>query len=142
MNETPIKSRIIKRLSPSQKKGQHFEHFAEHYLKNRGLKLVARNYSCRFGEIDLIMRDGESLVFVEVRYRKNPLFGTALDSITPTKQKKISKTAQHYLQTHDWTKKLFCRFDALGIIGAGDQDMPNKDNHKAEWIKDAFSPYW
>ncbi len=85
------------------------------------------------------MRDGESLVFVEVRYRKNPLFGTALDSITPTKQKKISKTAQHYLQTHDWANKLFCRFDALGIIGDGGQHMPNKANYKAEWIKDAFS---
>lgn len=139
MNETPIKRRIIKKLSPSQKKGRHFEYFAEHYLKNRGLKLVSRNYSCRFGEIDLIMRDGKSLVFVEVRYRKNPLYGTALDSITPTKQKKISKTAQHYLQTHDWTDKLFCRFDALGIIGDENQQISNKTNYKAEWVKDAFS---
>lgn len=139
MKETPIKSRFIKKLSPSQKTGQHFEQFAENYLKKKGLKLVTRNYSCRFGEIDLIMRDGASLVFIEVRYRNNPLFGTALDSITPTKQKKIIKTAQHYLQTHDWTNKLFCRFDALGIIGDGDQSMPNKTSYKAEWIKDAFS---
>ena len=78
-------------------------------------------------------------MFVEVRYRHSPQFGTALDSITPIKQKKIIKSAEHFLQSHDWSRKLYCRFDALGIIGNEGHSTPNKDNYKTEWIKNAFS---
>ncbi|MBL4607723.1 MAG: YraN family protein [Pseudomonadales bacterium] len=134
-----MNTNLIKKLSPSQKTGQHFEKFAEKYLKNNGLKLVARNYNCRFGEIDLIMLDAKTLVFIEVRYRNNPQFGTALDSITPAKQQKVIKSAQHYLQTNNWANKLFCRFDALGIIGGDTQQKDRNLSYQVEWVKDAFS---
>jgi putative endonuclease len=62
-----------------------------------------------------------------------------MDSITPAKQKRIIKTAQHYLQAHNWTNKVFCRFDALGIIEDERQQKHSKPNYKAEWIKNAFS---
>ena len=134
-----MKSKLLKKLSPSQKKGQKFERFSESYLKKKGMKLITRNFNCRHGEIDLIMQDEQTLVFVEVRYRNNPGFGSALDSITPTKQKKIIKTAQYYLQTNSWTNHLFCRFDAFGIIGNDKQEANSASDYQFEWIKDAFS---
>ncbi len=66
------------------------------YLKLKGLKLVEKNFSCRFGEIDIVMLDNKTLVFVEVRFRKNNLFGGGLESITATKQQKLRKTAELY----------------------------------------------
>jgi putative endonuclease len=87
------------------------EKLAATFLANHGLKLVAQNYHCRFGEIDLIMRDASSLVFVEVRLRSNKQFGSAAASITPQKQQKLMLTAQHYLQQNP--EKNACRFDVL-----------------------------
>lgn len=134
-----MRNKLIKSLSPSQKKGQKFEAFSENYLKKKGMKLITRNFTCRHGEIDLIMLDQRTLVFIEVRYRNNPNFGSALDSITPSKQKKIIKTAQHYLQTNSWTTNLFCRFDALGIIGDDKAKTSNTSNYQIEWVKNAFT---
>lgn len=83
------------------------------YLIAQGLQLVTRNYSCRAGEIDLIMKDGAQLVFVEVRYRARADFGTALESVTPAKQRKLIITAQYYLQQSG--KIPACRFDVVGM---------------------------
>ncbi len=103
------------------------EQIAETFLLQKGLKLVTKNYHCRFGEIDLIMHDGKSLVFIEVRLRSNKKFGTAASSITYQKQQKLILTAQHYLQHHGDAQ---CRFDAI---------LMNKaDNNNIEWIRNAF----
>ena len=87
------------------------EKLAATFLANQGLKLVTQNYHCRFGEIDLIMTDASTLVFIEVRLRSNKQFGSAAASITLQKQQKLILTAQHYLQQHG--DKRACRFDVL-----------------------------
>lgn len=107
--------------------GGEAEQLAAAYLKQQGLKLVASNYQCRFGEIDLIMRDGQTLVFVEVRLRHNVSFGGAAMSITTAKRQKIIRTAEHYLQQHGDSA---CRFDAILMSTASVQGI--------EWIKGAF----
>lgn len=97
------------------RKGVEAEQAAADYLAACGLRLVARNYRCRGGEIDLIMRDGGSLVFVEVRERTNADFGGAAASITAGKQARIHLAAQHYLSRH--SLDLPCRFDAVLVQG-------------------------
>lgn len=96
-------------------KGAAAEQAAADYLAAQGLRLVARNYRCRGGEIDLILRDGGSLVFVEVRERAGAGFGGAAASITATKQARIQLAAQHYLARHGLD--LPCRFDAVLVQG-------------------------
>lgn len=108
-------------------KGQAAEIIAAQYLNAQGLKLIARNYRSRFGEIDLIMQDGTSLVFVEVRLRKSKLFGGAEESITASKQHKIVITAEYYLQQHGNQN---CRFDVIL--------MDKEDAQNVTWIKNAF----
>ena len=119
-------------LFSTKKTGDDAERIAERFLTRHSLKLVARNYRCRYGEIDLIMQDRESLVFVEVRLRK-PLrgkadFGGALASITTSKQAKIIATAQHYLAGMKQLPP--CRFDVVLLNGLNVQDV--------EWIRAAF----
>jgi putative endonuclease len=80
------------------KQGADAENACCNYLKSRGLKLIDKNFSCRQGEIDIIMTDRKTLVFVEVRFRKNNNFGGGLESVTPAKQNKLRKTAELYLQ--------------------------------------------
>lgn len=109
-----------------QTKGAEAEKQALAYLKRKGLKLVAKNVNFRGGEIDLVMQDGETLVFVEVRYRSSKSFGGAAASVTPTKQKRIIVAAQHYLLSLQQTPP--CRFDVVAIDG----------QEQAEWIRDAF----
>jgi putative endonuclease len=77
--------------------GQSAESRAEAFLKTHGLKRVTRNWRCRFGEIDLVMQDGATLVFVEVRLRSRSDFGGAAASVTPAKQKKLLAAARQYL---------------------------------------------
>ena len=97
------------------RKGVEAEQAAADYLAARGLRLVARNYRCRGGEIDLIMEDAGSLVFVEVRERARSDFGGAAASITPSKQARIHLAAQHYLSRHGLDRP--CRFDAVLVQG-------------------------
>ena len=103
------------------------EEAAAEFLKGRGLRLLERNYSCRFGEIDLIMRDGHTLVFVEVRYRRNRSFGGAIESITVAKREKLLRTARHYMAATRGFPA--CRFDAV---------LLNGDTQEIEWIENAF----
>ncbi len=105
--------------------GASAEQAAADYLVRQGLKLVARNFRCRGGEIDLIMRDGETLVFVEVRSRARADFGGAAASITATKQARIILAARHYLAQHSVDAP--CRFDAV-LLQAG----------QLQWLPAAF----
>ena len=107
--------------------GSEAERYAESFLRYHNLVLIRRNYHCRFGEIDLIMRDGTTLVFVEVRMRTSPAFGGAAASITLAKQRKLLRTARHYLASLKFEPP--CRFDAV-LLSGQDEDV--------EWIKNAF----
>ncbi len=107
------------------------EIFAANLLKEKGLTLVEQNVNFRVGELDLIMMDGEYLVFVEVRRRKADRFGGALGSITPTKQKRLTRAALAYLQQRRLMDKIPCRFDLVAVLDKGDQ-------LEAEWIKNIF----
>jgi putative endonuclease len=110
------------------------EKLAAIFLAKRGLKLVVQNYHCRYGEIDLIMKDAKTLVFVEVKLRNNNQFGGAAASITPQKQQKLILTAQHYLQTQK-LDDVPCRFDAILMQGT---DLKPADLRHIEWIRNAF----
>ncbi|MCU7906463.1 MAG: YraN family protein [Candidatus Thiodiazotropha sp. (ex Epidulcina cf. delphinae)] len=112
--------------------GREAEQQALDYLTGRGLKLLERNYRCKAGEIDLIMRESDYLVFVEVRYRQSSDFGMALETVTAHKQRKLLATANRYLQTTDADAP--CRFDVIALNGSGPA--------RIEWIKNAFQSAW
>lgn len=113
-------------------KGQHYERQAERYLRDRGLETIARNFRCRSGELDLVMRDGGSVVFVEVRYRRTGNYGSPIETITPRKQQRLIRAAEYFLLAHPDYRDNSCRFDTIGIGGAAMA-------LEIEWIKDAFS---
>lgn len=85
------------------------------HLVQQGLSLVQRNYRYKGGELDLVMRDGDTLVFVEVRQRASMRFGGAVASVNHAKQVKLVKTAQHYLQKQPSMPP--CRFDVVAVDG-------------------------
>ncbi len=86
------------------------------FLQAQGCTLLARNWHCPFGEIDLIVKNGGQIVFVEVKYRKSSGFGGAAYSITPSKLAKLQRSAEHYLQQHK-LHNISCRLDAVLIQG-------------------------
>tara|TARA_R110002073_G_scaffold234907_1_gene396077 strand:+ start:55 stop:447 length:393 start_codon:yes stop_codon:yes gene_type:complete len=125
------------RLVSSLSFGKAQETNAARYLCARGLSLLSRNYRCRYGEIDLIMADSEVLVFVEVRFRRQQKYGSAVASVTISKQRKIRLTAAHYLQHHSRLMHSPCRFDVIGLsedLGVGSR----KKKLHIDWIKNAF----
>jgi putative endonuclease len=105
------------------------------YLKSQGLKLVEKNFSCRSGEIDIIMLDSSTLVFVEVRFRKNNTFGGGLESITQAKQRKLRNTAELYLQQNNQYKN--ARFDVVSM-SKNNQTKLIKQNYIFDWVSNAF----
>lgn len=109
--------------------GQNAEQIAYQFLINHGFKPVMRNYRCRWGEIDLIMRDKSHLVFIEVRQRAGMAFGGGLGSITYAKKQKIIKTTAHYMLQFKINEKMPIRFDVISIHGK---------TGEITWIKDAF----
>jgi len=111
------------------RQGELAEQWACDYLLQQGLLLIEKNYRCKRGEIDLVMQHQNSLVFVEVRYRKNQQFGGALESITAAKQHKLRLAAEHYLQFK--AVKNYSRFDVIAISGQPPQPQIN-------WIQNAF----
>lgn len=111
--------------------GEKGENAALAHLKAAGLKLLARNYRCKTGEIDLIMLDREVLVLVEVRYRRANDFGGAAASIGPRKQQRLIAAARHLLYTRADLQPYRARFDVVAI-------EPLNSQLKIEWIKDAF----
>lgn len=114
--------------------GDSHEHYAGRWLQQQGLQLLIRNYCCRLGEIDLIMRDHDTLVFVEVRYRRTHTHGSPLETVTWHKQRKLWRCARHYLMKAGLHDAVACRFDVVGISGSGKSAPP-----AIEWVKDAFS---
>lgn len=111
-----------------QQHGDAAEQQAAQFLQQHGLDILTRNYRCRGGEIDLIAQDGDTLVFVEVRARRNAHYGGAAASITPRKQQRLLYAARHYLM-HLPTEPL-CRFDAVLI-----------DGDHLEWLQSAFDGF-
>ncbi|MDG2460112.1 MAG: YraN family protein [Luminiphilus sp.] len=108
-----------------------WEQRAEQFLASKGLSLVARNYTARCGEIDLIMCERDVLVFVEVRYRTHHRFSSAINSIQRCKQAKLKKCAALFLQHHSaWSEKP-CRFDVIAYDSTGSREHPL-------WIRAAF----
>jgi putative endonuclease len=97
-------------------------------LLAQGLLFVGRNFRCRVGEIDLIMRDGQALVFVEVRYRSDRRHGGAAETISVPKQRRFAAAARRYLQQHPAAARAPCRFDVVAITG-----------EQIEWLKAAFA---
>lgn len=110
-------------------RGREAETLALGYLQSRGLTLVAQNFRCRFGEIDLIMRDGQTIVFAEVRLRKSNAFGGASASVDSRKQRRILAAARHYLS--ELRGSPVCRCDVVLLRDLNDKDI--------EWIQNAFS---
>ncbi|MEX1196654.1 MAG: YraN family protein [Pseudohongiellaceae bacterium] len=110
-------------------KGLALEQQGGRYLSAHGLRMLGSNYHCRAGEIDLIMQDGDTLVFIEVRFRRSGLRGSPVETVTPAKQRKLIRCARHYLMSHRLQDAVPCRFDVLGI-GPG---------NRMTWIRNAFS---
>ena len=110
------------------KQGAQAEQLAAQYLQQQGLTPVAQNYRSRFGEIDLIMQDDKTLVFIEVRLRRNAGFGGAAASIDAHKQQRIISTAQHYLA--NLARMPPCRFDVVLLDDVQGRNM--------QWLKNAF----
>ena len=126
-------TRLVTRPGDRAAVGEAKEQAACRYLEGQGLYLVARNHRCRHGEIDLIMRDANTLCFIEVRFRKSLDFGGASASITSAKQRRIARAALFYLSSlgkNPWQQSL--RFDALLI-----QQQPGSDLD-FNWIRNAF----
>ena len=115
----------------SRKSGAYWEKAAESFLRSQGLKLLQRNFSSRFGEIDLIMQDDQTVVFVEVKYRKSNQHGSGADAVTFHKQGRISRTAAWYLAKNPHRAESVCRFDVISID-------PKKDDKGIDWIRSAF----
>lgn len=125
---------MIKSLQPDRKqalkRGAEAEARALVYLQQQGLTLIERNFSCAWGEIDLIMREAQTLVFVEVRQRSSKRFGGAAASVGSSKQDRLWRTAELYLQRYGQGSARLppCRFDLFAV-----------DGEQVEWIKDIIS---
>ena len=115
----------------TQRAGQDGERAACRHLEQHGLQLLARNYRSPFGEIDLVMREGTELVFVEVRRRRSARFGTPAETVGADKQYRLRATAEHYLQHQPRGSQNPCRFDIVAITGEGHES-------RIEWLRNAF----
>jgi len=115
--------------------GEDAEKACSDYLGKQGLKLIEQNFRCTQGEIDLIMLDKKILVFVEVRYRKNNAFGGGLESVTPSKQKRLRRTAELYLQKNNRYKN--ARFDVVSMT-KNNQTNGDTQQYSFDWISNAF----
>jgi putative endonuclease len=115
-----------------RRKGLRFEDRARSYLERRGLSLLSQNFHGRRGEIDLIMRDGDRICFIEVKYRKSRAYGGAANAIPAAKRRRIVDTALYYLSTRAAAARLAPRFDAVLI-----QQQPD-GGEAIEWIRNAF----
>jgi putative endonuclease len=111
--------------------GDQAEAAALNHLQSAGLKLIERNFRCQGGELDLVMLDGQTLVFVEVRYRADRRFGGAAASVGMNKQQRLMIAAQRFLQTHPQYQRHRARFDVVSL------ELDNGAT-TLQWLKDAF----
>jgi len=112
--------------------GRRAEDFARHWLETKGLIQICSNFSCRFGELDLVMLDQDCLVIVEVRYRSNSDYGGALMSVTAAKQLRIARSTDCFRQKYRKYHKNCLRFDVLALSGPA-------ANPVVDWRKCAFT---
>jgi len=120
-------------MSSRQESGQTAESLARKHLEQNGLRLVAHNWRCKRGELDLIMLDGKVLVFVEVRFRKHAGWGGALESVDMRKRGKLIIAAQQFLQSEQRWSNSPCRFDVVAI-----EPGKQPDSLQLNWLKSAF----
>ena len=114
-------------MENKREKGRQYELLAAEYLKNKGYLIIEQNFLAKTGEIDLIAKDDNTLVFCEVKYRTTEAFGLPQEAVDYKKQLKIRKTAAYYLYKNGYPEEQQVRFDVIGIL-------KDKINH----IKDAF----
>ena len=124
---------MLRFIKDHNQKGQQAEQLALSFLQQNGLEIVQTNFSCKLGEIDLIMLDQDTLVFVEVKYRKQKRYGHPLETINPSKQRKIIKTIQYFLMKYPKFAQYPCRIDAIAI-----HSQVQSQQETLEWIKNAF----
>ena len=98
--------------------GAHYEEEAARYLEQQGCQILERNFFSRYGEIDLIAKDKDTLVFVEVKYRSDASFGDPSEAVTAKKQERIRKTARYYLWARQLSEDTPCRFDVAAVLGS------------------------
>ena len=115
-----------------QASGRIAEQHARAFLERQGLRLITENWLCRRGELDLVMLDGDTLVFVEVRYRKHAAWGGALESVDARKRERLARAAEHFLQQESRWSKHPCRFDVIALGQRG------TTAGAPQWIKNAF----
>ena len=120
----------------SAKIGRDIEQKASGWLKAQGLQLLQKNYCCRLGEIDLVMLDGQQLVFVEVRYRRHIGYGGATASVDRRKQRKLCRAAAYFLACNPTLAQRRCRFDVIAAQGKA-----NSATIHWTWIRNAFSEH-
>ena len=113
----------------SREKGQYYELQAQKYLEEQGLIAIERNYNSPYGELDVIMRDGDTLVFVEVKFRSSHIKGGALHALGKQKQQRLKRTIYHYLAFKKLSNQAL-RIDFVAITG----EVPQQLN----WIKNVF----
>lgn len=126
--------RILSEVSDNsarQVAGREAEAQARRHLERHGLRLIAQNWLCRRGELDLVMLDGDTVVFVEVRFRRHVGWGGALESVDARKRGKLAAAAGHFLQEQSRWSRHPCRFDVIAI-------QPGSDSPSLDWIKNAF----
>ncbi|GMR20760.1 MAG: YraN family protein [Gammaproteobacteria bacterium] len=121
---------MIRPLPEHLEKGVKAEIAARHYLERAGYQFLRKNYRTPYGEVDLIMKNDDTLVFIEVRYRKNGRFGQAEETIGSRKQSKLLASAEHFLQQNS-IGNLGCRFDIVAITGTLRDD-------NISWIRNAI----
>lgn len=127
-----LKTNNFKSPTARQSSGSLAEMMACRYLEGNGLRLVMRNFRCKVGEIDLVMRHNETIVFVEVRSRKTVRYGSAAESVDFRKQRKLTNAAQFFMQRYDPHLQHTYRFDVVAIQGE-----PG-NNPDIQWISPAF----
>lgn len=107
--------------------GKEYEEKAVAFLKNKGYEIIKCNYFCRYGEADVIAKENNCIVFVEVKYRKNTAFGSPEGAVNSTKKQRIRKAALDFLIKNFGTDEVLCRFDVVAFTG-----------NQIHLIKDAF----
>ena len=115
--------------------GNAWEGFAERHVTAAGLQILARQYHCRLGEIDLVALDAHTLVFIEVRYRRSTRFGGAAASVTRHKQQRIVSAARHFLMHHPQYCEYPMRMDVIALERVEHSRAPPA---RVRWIRAAF----
>ncbi len=114
--------------------GSRYEQEAAAFLQNQGLQILEKNYRCRLGEIDLIAREGHTLVFCEVKYRYDLGAGDPAEAVDSRKQQTIYRVAQWYMKQHRWPVDTPCRFDVVTVTGTGEKN-------EIRWLPDSFGSW-